>query len=109
MDFVVRPRVLAAALLLLSLTGCETWRDRPDLQWPDLHWPAFLSKSAEFAPPQSRWPDTLPGAVAADAAPPPRLVTYCYRTLASVDCFTSPQPERLGGFAGRYPVPNSAP
>jgi hypothetical protein len=92
MHFVASFRAIAGLLLLAGLGGCNVWQDR-----------------AEFAPPQSRWPDTLPSPVAADAPPPPRLVTHCYRTLASVDCYTQPQPERASGYTGTYPVPHSAP
>jgi hypothetical protein len=80
-------RLFACAALISLLGGCNLWQDR-----------------AEFAAPQSRWPDTLPSAVAADAPPPPIRAQYCYRTLALVDCFTSPQPDRATGFTGRYPA-----
>jgi hypothetical protein len=46
--------LLLSAVLAAPLAGCNVWQDR-----------------AEFAPPQSRWPDTLPSPVAADAPPPP--------------------------------------
>lgn len=86
----MRPIVLrlsACVALSCALVGCNVWQDR-----------------AEFAPPQSRWPDTLPSPVAAEAPPPPTRARYCYRTLAVVDCFTTPQPERATGFTGRYPT-----
>jgi hypothetical protein len=77
--------IAAAALILPLLGGCNAWQTR-----------------AEFAPPQSRWPDTLPSPAAADAPPPPIREVHCYRTLAVVDCFAAPQPER-SGYMGRYP------
>ena len=94
MDFAPagRRRALIAFALVGSLAGCNVWQDR-----------------AEFAPPQSRWPDTLPSPVGAAAPPPPRVVTYCYSTLATVDCYTDPQPQRVRGHVGIYPTPNSAP
>jgi len=58
---------------------------------------------AEFAPPQDRWPSNLPSTVARNAAPPPVLQQYCYHTLASVDCFLTPQANRPG-FTGGYPA-----
>jgi hypothetical protein len=72
----------------LLLAGCNVWQDR-----------------AEFAPPQSRWPDTQPSPVKADAMPPPIPVSHCYRTLAAVDCFATPQPNRASGYVGTYPPP----
>ena len=45
--------------------------------------------------------------VAADAAPPPIQAQYCYRTLASVDCYTEAKPDRATGYTGVYPDPNS--
>jgi hypothetical protein len=36
-------------------------------------------------------------------------VQYCYRTLAAVDCFTEAKPDRLTGYSGVYPDPNSLP
>ena len=81
--------VLSAALLL---GGCNTWQNR-----------------AEFAPPQSRWPSTLTSPVAADAPPPPIPVQYCYRTLAAVDCYSEAKPDRLTGYSGVYPDPDSLP
>jgi hypothetical protein len=32
-------------------------------------------------------------------------VQYCYRTLATVDCYTEAQPGRATGFTGKYPLP----
>lgn len=75
---------------LLALGGCNAWQDR-----------------AEFAAPQSRWPANEPSPVAADAPPPPIPVQYCYRTLADVDCFTEARPNRIGGYTGVYPDPQS--
>jgi hypothetical protein len=89
MKFACRVALVASGL---ALAGCNVWQDK-----------------AEFAAPQSRWPETLPGAIAADAPAPPRLVVYCYRTLAIPDCYTAPQPERANMFTGRAPTPNSAP
>jgi hypothetical protein len=80
----------ALAALLLTLSGCNAWQNR-----------------AEFAAPQSRWPANYPSAVAADAPPPPVQAQYCYRTLASVDCYTEARPDRIGGYTGAYPDPNS--
>jgi hypothetical protein len=79
--------LLICAALAAPLAGCNVWQDR-----------------AEFAPPQSRWPDTLPSPVAANAPPPPVRAQYCYRTLGTVDCFAQPQPDRESGFTGRYPA-----
>jgi hypothetical protein len=81
-------RLLLAAALLLPLLGCNVWENR-----------------AEFAPPQSRWPSTLPSTSSVNAPPPSMGVQYCYRTLASVDCFNEAKPERVTGFTGVYPDP----
>ena len=81
---------LSAAALLLVLAGCNAWQNR-----------------AEFAAPQSRWPANYPSPVAADAPPPPIQARYCYRTLASVDCYTEARPDRVAGYTGVYPDPNS--
>ncbi len=81
---------LSLAALLLTLAGCNAWQNR-----------------AEFAAPQSRWPANYPSAVAADAPPPPIQAQYCYRTLASVDCYTEARPDRVTGYTGVYPDPNS--
>jgi hypothetical protein len=83
-------RLAAIAGAALLLGGCNAWQNR-----------------TEFAPPQSRWPTTLSGAVAADAPPPPVAPQYCYRTLAAVDCFAEPKPERITGYMGTYPDPDS--
>ena len=80
----------AALLAALALASCNVWQNR-----------------AEFAAPQSRWTANWPSPVAADSPPPPVPVQYCYRTLASVDCFTEPKPERITGYTGTYPEPKS--
>jgi hypothetical protein len=76
----------------LLLGACDAWQDR-----------------AEFAAPQSRWKSTEPSPVAANAPPPPVAVQYCYRTLATVDCFTQAHPDRLTGYTGQYPGEASQP
>ena len=81
---------LSLGALLLTLAGCNAWQNR-----------------AEFAAPQSRWPANYPSPVAADAPPPPIPAQYCYRTLASVDCYTEARPDRITGYTGVYPDPNS--
>jgi hypothetical protein len=81
-----------AACLAIPLAGCNAWQNR-----------------AEFAPPQERWTATQSSPVAADALPPPIPVQYCYRTLATVDCFTEARPERITGYTGLYPDPASLP
>jgi hypothetical protein len=83
------PRLLATAFALL-LAGCNAWDNR-----------------AEFAAPQSRWPSNYPSPVPANAPPPPIPVQYCYRTLASVDCYTEARPDRITGYTGVYPNPDS--
>jgi hypothetical protein len=85
----LRWSVLAA---VLALAGCNAWQDR-----------------AEFAPPQMRWPATQSSPMKADAKPPAIPAQYCYRTLARVDCFTEPVPERVSGYTGLYPDPASLP
>ena len=79
-------RLLLLTLMLAGLAACNVWQDR-----------------AEFAPPQSRWKATEPGAAAAAAPPPAVPAQYCYRTLATVDCFTEAQPARATGYTGKYP------
>jgi hypothetical protein len=76
----------ASLALLLLLGACNAWEDR-----------------AEFAAPQSRWKSTEPSPVAANASPPTVPVQYCYRTLATVDCYTQSHPDRLTGYTGQYP------
>jgi hypothetical protein len=85
------PRALAV-LSLLALTACNAFQDR-----------------SEFAAPQSRWKDSEPSSVKADAAPPPIPEQYCYRTLATVDCFAHAVPDRITGYTGLYPDPASLP
>jgi hypothetical protein len=75
-------------ILAIGLGACNVWQDR-----------------AEFAAPQSRWPSTGTSPVAADAAPPPIPVQYCYHTLGAVDCYTQAQPDRATGYTGQYPKP----
>jgi len=72
--------------LLTALDACNAWQDR-----------------AEFAAPQSRWKSTEPSPVAANAPPPAVPVQYCYRTLATVDCYDQAHPERISGYTGQYP------
>jgi hypothetical protein len=81
---------LSAAALLFALAGCNAWQNR-----------------AEFAAPQSRWPANYTSPVAADAPPPPIPAQYCYRTLASVDCYTEAKPDRATSYTGVYPDPNN--
>jgi hypothetical protein len=85
-------RTALAACLAIPLAGCNVWQNR-----------------AEFAPPQSRWTTTQTSPVAVDAPPPPIPVQYCYRTLATVDCFNEAWPERITGYTGLYPDPASLP
>ena len=87
----IRHSVAAAAVVLL-LSGCNAWQNR-----------------AEFAPPQSRWNASQSSPVAVDAPPPPIPEQYCYRTLARVDCFAEAKPDRISGFTGLYPDPASLP
>jgi len=87
----LRALALTASVAVL-LSACNAWQDR-----------------AEFAPPQNRWTPSQTSPVAADAKPPPIPEQYCYRTLATVDCFNSPQPSRITGFTGLYPEPASLP
>jgi hypothetical protein len=86
-----RPPVFLLLGLALLLAGCNVLQNR-----------------TEFAAPQSRWPSTLPGATSVDAAPPPISAQYCYRTLAVVDCFSEAKPDRLTGYTGLYPAPDTA-
>ena len=81
---------LIVVTLVALLGGCNAWQNR-----------------AEFAAPQSRWPTNYPSPVPANAPPPPIPVQYCYRTLASVDCFTEARPERVTGYTGVYPNPDA--
>jgi hypothetical protein len=78
---------LLVALALLA--GCEVWP---------------YQKRAEFAPPQSRWPETLPSPTDKHAPPPPVARVHCYRTLAAVDCYEQPRPDRHNQYSGPYPA-----
>lgn len=78
---------LALVSLIVVLSGCNVWHRR-----------------AEFAPPADRWPSIVSWPVEADATAPLSETDYCYRTLAVVDCFANPQPERAAGFTGTYPT-----
>jgi len=82
-----RPILLLLMLMMPALAGCNAWHDQ-----------------AEFAPPMSRWPATLPSPTAADAPPPPTRAVYCYRSLASVDCFNQKQENRYMSYMGVYPA-----
>jgi hypothetical protein len=84
------PVVFAGLALLLA--GCNAWQTR-----------------AEFAPPQSRWTSSDTSAANTEDTPPPIAQQYCYRTLARVDCFTEPKPDRVTGYIGAYPDPDSLP
>jgi hypothetical protein len=86
-----RPPVFAILGLALLLAGCN-----------------ILQNRTEFAPPQSRWPSTLPGTTSVDAPPPPISAQYCYRTLAAVDCFSEAKPDRVTSYTGLYPAPDAA-
>jgi hypothetical protein len=77
----------AALLALLALGACNVWQWQP-----------------EFAAPQSRWPWTLPYPAPANAPPPPVQTVHCYRTLAQVECFREPQPDRVTSYTGTYPA-----
>jgi hypothetical protein len=105
MRFAALSRVLLAATpLVAGLGGCG---------YVEGYLPTsaelFGANRAEFAAPQSRWPDTLPSPVAADSPPPPRPIVYCYRTLAQVECYNAPDADRASGLTGVYPTPGSAP
>jgi hypothetical protein len=88
----IRFAVPLVAGLAASLAGCNAWQTR-----------------AEFAPPQSRWTSTDTSAAGTEDPPPPIAQQYCYRTLARVDCFTEPKPDRVTGYSGFYPDPDSLP
>ena len=66
----------AASLVLMLctpiLSGCNVWQTR-----------------AEFAAPEYRWTSDHASPVSAQAPPPATRTQHCYRTLASVDCFTA--------------------
>jgi hypothetical protein len=78
---------LVLVSIIIALSGCDVWPRR-----------------AEFAAPADRWPITLPWLVEADTTEPPIRPDYCYRTLAVVDCYSTPQPERAADFTGAYPT-----
>ncbi|HUH82999.1 MAG TPA: hypothetical protein VLX85_00225 [Stellaceae bacterium] len=88
----VTSRLLLVAGIALLLAGCNAWQTR-----------------SEFAPPQSRWPSTLSSTAHTEDPPPPIAAEYCYHTLARVDCFTEPRPERVTGYSGLYPDPDGLP
>ena len=88
----MRSIVWPLSVFLLLLGGCNAWQTR-----------------AEFAPPQSRWNASQTSAALANDPPPPIPAQYCYRTLATVDCFTEAKPERITGYTGVYPDPASLP
>ncbi len=78
---------LVLVFVIIALSGCDVWPRR-----------------AEFAAPADRWPVTLPWQEEADRTEPPIKPEFCYRTLAIVDCFSTPQPERATGLTGVYPT-----
>lgn len=82
-------RFIVIALVTL-LAGCNAWDNR-----------------AEFAAPQSRWSADQPSRVPANAPPPAIPVQYCYHTLAMVDCYTEARPDRITGYTGVYPNPDT--
>jgi len=82
--------LLLCAGVSIALAGCNVWQDR-----------------TEFAAPESRWSSTQPSPAARDAPPPPIAQQYCYRTLATVDCYYEAKPERITGYTGAYPDPDS--
>lgn len=87
-----RTILLSAAVACLLLGGCNAWQTR-----------------SEFAAPQSRWNASQPSPAGRDDAPPPIPAQYCYRTLARVDCYTETEPDRVTGYTGLYPDPDSLP
>jgi hypothetical protein len=92
MPMIRHSSTLVLGVLALLLAGCNAWETR-----------------SEFAPPESRWPTTLPSTAGRNDPPPPIAAQYCYRTLASVDCFSDAKPDRLTGYTGTYPNPYSLP
>jgi hypothetical protein len=89
---IAMPFRLSVLAAMLALAGCNAWQDK-----------------TEFAAPQMRWSATQPSPRKADAKPPAIPAQYCYRTLATVDCFDEPVPERVSGYTGLYPDPASLP
>ncbi|MGO8915994.1 MAG: hypothetical protein ACLQJR_08805 [Stellaceae bacterium] len=87
-----RSILLSVTVASLLLGGCDAWQTR-----------------AEFAPPQSRWDASQPSPAGKDDPAPPIAAQYCYRTLARVDCYTEAKPDRVTGFTGLYPDPDSLP
>jgi hypothetical protein len=83
-------RLAAPLALAVLLGGCNAWQDR-----------------TEFAAPESRWSSTQPAVAGHNEAPPPVSRQFCYRTLAQVDCYSEPKPERVTGYSGTYPDPDS--
>ena len=81
--------IIAPILAALVLAGCDPTGGR-----------------AEFAPPEDRWPSTEPSTAMRETPPPPVPLRYCYRSLATTECFLTPQPARPG-FTGVYPAPRS--
>ena len=81
---------LSIAFFCALLGACNTWQDR-----------------VEFAPPESRWHSALPSAVPVNSPPVPLAAQFCYRTLAQVDCFAEARPDRVTGYTGAYPDPDS--
>jgi hypothetical protein len=82
-------RAASLALIICTplLAGCNVWQTR-----------------AEFAAPEYRWTSDHASAVAAEAPPPAIRTVHCYRTLATVDCFTAKQDDRYTGYTGAYPA-----
>jgi hypothetical protein len=82
-----RATSLALILCMPLLAGCNLWQTR-----------------AEFAAPEYRWTADHASPVSADTPPPPIRAVHCYRTLATVDCFTAKQDDRYTGYTGTYPT-----
>lgn len=81
-----RTILLGLVVLAMGLGGCNAWQDR-----------------AEFAAPESRWTTTDSSPIDKEGPPPAIRAEHCYRTLASVDCFSDKQPDRYTGYTGTYP------
>jgi hypothetical protein len=86
----IRPAAPLVLAVVALLSGCNTWQDR-----------------TEFAAPESRWSATQPSPAGHNDPPPPVARQYCYRTLAQVDCYNEPRPERITGYSGTYPDADS--